>query len=108
EAARCRTADAVGPRPGPRVAQEPAALGWPLRGRALSVGGACRGRLRHRIARAARIGRPPALPLCCPEGPTLMNDDAGRSVLVIGGLGFIGINLTRRLVDRGAHVVVLT
>jgi len=37
-----------------------------------------------------------------------MNDYADRGVLVIGGFGFIGINLTRRLVDRGARVVVVT
>jgi UDP-glucose 4-epimerase len=30
------------------------------------------------------------------------------SVLVIGGLGFIGVNLTSKLVDRGARVAVLT
>lgn len=30
------------------------------------------------------------------------------TVLVIGGLGFIGVNLTQKLVERGAHVTVLT
>ena len=33
---------------------------------------------------------------------------AGRPVLVIGGLGFVGINLTRALLASGARVTVLT
>ena len=32
----------------------------------------------------------------------------GRSVLVIGGLGFIGVNLTQALLDAGARVTVMT
>ena len=37
-----------------------------------------------------------------------MTDWKDRPVLVIGGLGFIGVNLTARLVDDGARVTVLT
>ena len=37
-----------------------------------------------------------------------MSAYAGRSVLVLGGLGFIGVNLTRRLVTTGAQVTVVT
>jgi nucleoside-diphosphate-sugar epimerase len=33
---------------------------------------------------------------------------ASQRVLVIGGLGFIGSNLTTRLLDEGAHVTILT
>jgi len=33
---------------------------------------------------------------------------SGQHVLVIGGLGFIGMNLTRQLVEAGASVTVLT
>jgi nucleoside-diphosphate-sugar epimerase len=33
---------------------------------------------------------------------------SGRSVFVIGGLGFIGVNLTHQLSDLGARVTVLT
>lgn len=33
---------------------------------------------------------------------------SGRNMLVIGGLGFIGANLTRRLADSGATVTVVT
>ena len=33
---------------------------------------------------------------------------ANRAVLVIGGLGFVGVNLTERLADAGARVLVLT
>ena len=32
----------------------------------------------------------------------------GRQVLVVGGLGFIGANLTRRLADAGDTVTALT
>jgi nucleoside-diphosphate-sugar epimerase len=32
----------------------------------------------------------------------------GRPVLVTGGLGFVGVNLSRRLIARGATVVVVT
>jgi nucleoside-diphosphate-sugar epimerase len=31
-----------------------------------------------------------------------------RRALVIGGLGFIGINLTERLLTQGHHVTVVT
>ena len=37
-----------------------------------------------------------------------MNDYARRPVVVIGGLGFIGLSLTRRLAAEGADVAVLT
>lgn len=37
-----------------------------------------------------------------------MNALAGRPVLVIGGLGFIGVNLTARLADLDARLTVLT
>lgn len=37
-----------------------------------------------------------------------MTSYANRSVLVIGGLGFVGVNLTAALEDRGARVRVLT
>jgi UDP-glucose 4-epimerase len=31
----------------------------------------------------------------------------GRKVLITGGLGFIGSNLARALVEQGAHVVLV-
>jgi UDP-glucose 4-epimerase len=37
-----------------------------------------------------------------------VNTFANRSVLVIGGLGFIGVNLTQRLLPSGARLTVLT
>lgn len=37
-----------------------------------------------------------------------MTGYASRTVLVIGGLGFVGVNLTERLVSEGARVRVLT
>jgi len=37
----------------------------------------------------------------------MISDFHGRHVLVTGGLGFIGSNLARRLVDLGAHVVLV-
>jgi UDP-glucose 4-epimerase len=36
-----------------------------------------------------------------------LDNYAGRNVLLTGGLGFIGSNLARRLVDLGAHVTVI-
>jgi UDP-glucose 4-epimerase len=36
------------------------------------------------------------------------NTYANRAVLVIGGLGFVGVNVTRRLLDLGARVRVMT
>lgn len=37
-----------------------------------------------------------------------MNRYAGRAVLIVGGLGFIGVNLTSRLAEAGARVTVVT
>lgn len=37
-----------------------------------------------------------------------MNDFADRRVCVVGGLGFIGVNLVARLLDDGAAVTILT
>lgn len=39
--------------------------------------------------------------------PTPGNSYSGASVLITGGLGFIGSNLARRLVDAGAHVTLM-
>jgi UDP-glucose 4-epimerase len=38
-----------------------------------------------------------------------MNDEffRGRRVMITGGLGFIGSNLARRLVDLGADILVV-
>ena len=38
----------------------------------------------------------------------MVKDLGGKKVLVTGGGGFIGSHLTRRLVDLGAEVAVLT
>ena len=38
---------------------------------------------------------------------TYLEEYAGRSVLITGGLGFIGSNLARRLVDLGAQVTMV-
>ncbi|MBK8051438.1 MAG: NAD-dependent epimerase/dehydratase family protein [Anaerolineales bacterium] len=38
---------------------------------------------------------------------TYLSDYAGRSILVTGGMGFIGSNLARRLVDLDAHVTLV-
>ena len=37
-----------------------------------------------------------------------MTNLRGKSVLIVGGLGFIGVNLTTRLAVLGARVAVLT
>ena len=37
-----------------------------------------------------------------------MNAYRDRAVLVVGGFGFIGVNLTRELVRLGARVTVVT
>jgi len=42
------------------------------------------------------------------DRPTGQHDLRSSRVLVIGGLGFIGTNLTQKLVERGAQVAVLT
>jgi nucleoside-diphosphate-sugar epimerase len=41
-------------------------------------------------------------------GPSGSQEMRDAKVLVIGGLGFIGVNLTQKLVERGARVAALT
>jgi len=58
--------------------------------------------LREALA-ARRLGRlTPSLPIAAPAIAS------GRTVLVTGGSGFIGRTLTRRLIERGDRVVVLS
>ena len=56
-----------------------------------------------RIARADALGGAPALPLRRAEGERVSTP---RRALVIGGFGFIGVNLTERLVAHGHGTTV--
>src|SRR5207247_3414328 len=69
---------------------------------------------RHRVARTVHVRRASAY---SHRGGEALNDAShhapsgwyrGRPALVLGGLGFIGRMLSRRLIDAGASVTIVT
>ena len=91
-------------------------VGRHVRRRALDSPTACAARSTIETARSVSVGRAPARPLRREAKRLSRRGSGGRRrmtlrdarVLVIGGLGFIGVNLTSKLIAGGARTTVLT
>src|SRR3989454_10332378 len=98
----CARGASAGSRANPRAPSR----GWSVRGRTAHSHSARAG-VRDRVATTIPLRGASALPVCRAEA-TPVSFYNNRRVAVIGGFGFIGLNLTGHLRRLGAHVTVVT